>query len=268
VQVSVVIPTYNRAEMVVRAVDSVLAQSESADQIIVVDDGSSDATQQLLASYHEQIEVIYQPNRGVSAARNSGIKAARYEWIAFLDSDDCWHKEKLYYQKAFHRKYPEILWSHTLEAWIRNGKTISQKKHHAKPEGACFYESLSFCKIAPSTVMLHRDILEEIGYFDVDLPVCEDYDLWLRILKVYDIGLVHEVLTTKYAGHTQLSFSDYILDQYRIKALCKHLPEKKVHEEIEKKLMILKTGAQKHKNQSVLHFCDEIEMCIRRKEAL
>ena len=261
-QISVVIPTYNRADLIERAVESVLEQSLKADEIIVVDDGSSDDTLLRLKKYKDQIRIVSQENRGVSAARNRGIAEARYPWIAFLDSDDVWHPRKLFSQTEFHRKNPSLLWSHTQEEWIRNGKMISQKKHHAKVRGSCFYESLDFCKIAPSTVLIYHDILAKAGIFDEDLPVCEDFDLWLRILKFYPIGLVDEVLTSKYAGHPQLSFSEHLLDRYRIDALCKHLPDTFVKEEILKKKAILYKGALKHQNEEILRFCMQVDKNI------
>ena len=259
-RVSVVIPTFNRSELTVRAVQSVLSQRHKADQIIIVDDGSTDDTLKKLSPFHEVAEIVTQPNRGVSAARNRGISLAKYEWIALLDSDDCWHPEKLAKQIAFHEAHPDLLWSHTLEEWIRNGKRVSQKKRHRKPEGHIFYESLPFCKIAPSAVMIHRDILGNVGMFDENLPVCEDYDLWLRIAKHYPVGLLYEVLTTKYAGHPQLSFSGYFLDRYRIEALMKHLPDPLVAAEIEAKLTLLHKGALKHKNRDIRAFCEEVRL--------
>ncbi len=265
-KVSVIIPTYNRAALVVRAIRSVLDQEEPADEIIVVDDGSTDETSQVLETFGNAIRVVSRPNEGVSAARNSGIAAARYPWIAFLDSDDVWHPQKLALQKAFHRKHPSIRWSHTNEAWIRNGKPVPQRAHHAKAEGEAFYKMLDFCKIAPSTVMLHKTLLKEVGVFDEKLPVCEDYDLWLRILRRYPVGLVETVLTTKYAGHPQLSLSSHILDRYRVEALLKHLPDRRVEAEIVKKIMILEKGAKKHRNEAISAFCTRIRRRLRLPE--
>ena len=267
-QVSVVIPTFNRAELTVRAVESVLSQTRKVDQIIVVDDGSTDDTLHRLAPFQDLTEVVSQPNRGVSAARNRGISLAKHKWIAFLDSDDCWHPEKVAKQIAFHEAYPELLWSHTLEEWIRNGKKVSQKKHHRKPEGDVFYESLPFCKIAPSAVMIHRTVLEKCGVFDENLPVCEDYDLWLRIAKHYPLGLLHEVLTTKYAGHPQLTASGYFLDRYRIEALMKHLPDPFVAAEIVEKITLLYKGALKYDNREILTFCEEARLRLSDQKRL
>ncbi len=262
-KVSVIIPTYNRATLVTRAIRSVLDQEEPADEIIVIDDGSTDETSQVLKTFGDAIRLVRRKNGGVSAARNSGIAQARYPWIAFLDSDDVWHPRKLALQKAFHQENPSLRWSHTNEAWIRNGKSVKQRAHHAKVKGAAFYEMLDFCKIAPSTVMLHETVFKEAGMFDETLPVCEDYDLWLRILRRYPVGLVEAVLTTKYAGHPQLSFSSYILDRYRVEALLKHLPDKCVEAEIAKKIAVLEKGAKKHRNRETEAFCTALRERLR-----
>lgn len=252
--ISVIIPTYNRAALVSRAIDSVLAQTRKADEIIVVDDGSTDETQEVLSRYHDSIHIITQVNTGVSSARNSGIRASKGRWITLLDSDDIWHPTKLQRQKSYHDRHPHSKISHTKEQWIRNGKVIKQKSYHDKPQGWCFQENLCFCKIAPSTIMIEREVFDKVGLFDTTLTVCEDYDLWLRILRHYALGLVEEVLTTKYAGHAnQLSFSTPMMDSYRIQALLKHNNLTSVQEEIIKKCHIVMAGAKKRGNWKVVH---------------
>ena len=246
---------FNRQAFIARAIDSVLAQSLQPLEIIVVDDGSRDDTAKILEHYHDKIKVIHQENGGVSSARNRGIKEAKGRWITLLDSDDVWHSDKLSKQKAYHDRNPHILISHTAEKWIRNDKEIKQKKIHKKPKGWCFEENLNFCKIAPSTIMIAREVFEKVGYFDEDLEVCEDYDLWLRILRVYELGLIDEVLTTKYAGHAnQLSCKHHSMDTFRIQALLKHKDIKSAKEEIVKKANILIKGAKKHQNQEIEMF--------------
>jgi glycosyltransferase involved in cell wall biosynthesis len=264
VNVSVIIPVYNRPKLVTRAIDSVLAQtSEALYEIIVVDDGSTDDTKESLHAYRDRITLLEQENSGVSAARNRGIEAAKGEWIALLDSDDTWHPDKLKMQLAYHANNLHLKWSHTNERWIRNGKEVRQKVQHAKGSGACFADNLAFCKIAPSTVLIHRSLFERYGLFDERFPVCEDYDLWLRFLKYAPIGLVDAYLTTKYAGtHPQLTTSGYLLDRYRIEALLKHLEEDSVKVEITKKLAILERGAQKHQNADILSFCASVRKIL------
>ena len=237
---------------------SVLEQSLKADEIIVVDDGSDDDTPMVLKSFADKIKIITQKNSGVSSARNSGIKASKNRWICFLDSDDVWHKKKLEKQIEFHADNPHIIFSHTNEEWIRDGKIVKQKKQHKKPSGFCFEVNLNFCKIAPSTVMIEKTIFDKVGYFDEALEVCEDYDMWLRLLSTFEVGLIGEVLTTKFAGNDQLSFKYHSMDKYRIEALLKHKNREVVKQEIEKKLEILLKGALKHGNRELIDFCKEV----------
>ncbi len=256
-KISVIIPTYNRSKVILRAVKSVLAQSYKASEIIVVDDGSNDNTKELLKDLQDKIVYIFQKNSGVSSARNRGIKKAKYSWIAFLDSDDEWHKDKLKLQTLFHKQNKNILFSHTDELWIRDDKIIKQKAHHKKPSGECFLDNLNFCKIAPSTVMINKKVFDEIGYFDENLKVCEDYDLWLRIALRYHVGFIDQKLVTKYSGDDQLSYKYFGMDRFRVYALEKHLNSRyhvEVKKEIIKKIKILKDGALKHNNRSIYNF--------------
>jgi len=221
-EISVVIPTYNRYDLIKRAIKSVLAQILRPKEIIVVDDGSNDNTQQLQNDFPDII-YIYQENRGVAAARNTGIQKASSEWIAFLDSDDEFHPHKLQKQRAFHQENPDIFMSYTAERWIRNGKVVKIPKKYRKIGHNPFLENLSYCNIAPSSVLLHRKILNDVGVFDEALRVCEDYDMWLRITQKYSVGLINEPLINKYAGHDeQLGFRKN-MDAVRIKVLEKLL---------------------------------------------
>lgn len=218
--ISVVIPTYNRYELLKRAIASLYEQTTPPQEIIVVDDGSTDNTKAIVKDFPEII-YIYQENRGVSVARNAGIQKAKNEWIAFLDSDDEWHSKKLQKQIDFHRKNPDILMSYTDEVWIRNGQKVKIPKKYRKIGEDAFVENLSYCNIAPSSVMLHKKLLDRVGLFDEDLEVCEDYDLWLRIASKEKIALIDEKLINKYAGHDeQLGFRKN-MDRVRIAILQK-----------------------------------------------
>ncbi len=220
--ISVIIPTYNRYKLLKRAIKSVLAQTYIPKEIIVIDDGSTDATCNIQRDF-PNIIYIYQKNSGVSAARNRGIEIVQSEWIAFLDSDDEFHRDKLQKQVDFHTQNPNILMSYTHEKWVRNGVAVKIPKKYRKIGKDAFLENLSYCNIAPSSVMLHKSLLETVGLFDEHLEVCEDYDLWLRITCKHKIGLIHETLITKYAGHdAQLGFRKN-MDAYRIKVLKKLL---------------------------------------------
>jgi len=219
INISVVIPTYNRYTFLKRSIQSVLSQSYGAKQIIVVDDGSTDQTSNIKNDF-SNITYLYQKNSGVSSARNLGIKHAKYEWIAFLDSDDLWNKDKLQHQVQLHQNHENILMSYTDEVWIRDQKEIKIPKKFKKYGGEIFEKCLSHCIIAPSSAILHRSLFEEFGGFDENLEVCEDYDLWLKIASKYTIGLVDLALIIKHAGHEdQLSFKHWGMDRFRVQAL-------------------------------------------------
>ena len=206
------------------AIESVLTQEDAALEVIVVNDGSSDDTAFQLRSFGSAIHLISQPHRGVSSARNAGIRAATGEWLAFLDSDDLWLPQKLRRQFAFLGEHPEFKICQTEETWIRNGRKLNPKKYHRKPEGNCFPQLLERCLVSPSAVVIHRELFQKVGLFDESLPACEDYDLWLRIGYRYPIGLLAEPLTIKRGGHAdQLSSTVPALDRYRIEALIKLL---------------------------------------------
>jgi len=236
--ITAIIPTYNRYRLLKRAISSIYTQTYLPKEIIVVDDGSTDNTQQITKDFPDII-YIYQENRGVSSARNVGINAAKCEWIAFLDSDDEWNEKKLEKQVRFHENNPDILMSYTAEAWVRDGKTVKIPKKYRKIGKDIFLENLSYCNIAPSSVVLHKKLFESVGLFDDSLRVCEDYDLWLRILLKHKVGLVNEKLIIKYAGHdNQLGFSKD-LDKYRVyvlKKLLQFVEEKEKREQIAKEL--------------------------------
>ena len=219
--VSVIIPTYNRGWAVRDAIDSVLDQDFSDYELIVIDDGSTDNTMQILDTYGERIVVLYQKNKGVSAARNRGIAAASGRFIAFLDSDDIWLPKKLSSQIDFFKSNPDALICQTGEIWIRNGVRVNPKHHHKKLSGRIFEPSLSLCLVSPSAVMMKRRLFKTAGLFDEELPACEDYDLWLRIARWCPIYLVDIPLVKKRGGHSDQLSRKWGLDKYRIKSLTK-----------------------------------------------
>ncbi|MBT8339279.1 MAG: glycosyltransferase family 2 protein [Desulfatitalea sp.] len=221
--VSVVLPTYNRATMVTRAIDSVLEQSYPHFELIVVDDGSTDSTAERLRGYGARITVITTENNGVSAARNHGILASRGEWLALIDSDDTWLPEKLATQVAYFMAHPQMMICQTEEIWIRNGQRVNPKQRHQKQAGMIFEKSLPLCLVSPSAVMIQRHLLEEVGLFDETLPACEDYDLWLRITWQYPVGLIDTPLIIKHGGHADQLSCMPELDKYRIAAILKVL---------------------------------------------
>ena len=219
-KISVVIPTFNRISLVARAIDSVLKQSLNPYEIIVVDDGSDDGTSEMINNKYKSIKLIQQQNNGVSAARNNGIKHAKGDWIGLLDSDDEWTEKKLENQADRLIKTPEYDFCHTNEIWIRNGVRVNQRKKHEKYGGYIFDKCLDICRISPSSVLFRKNILDHVGWFDSQLPVCEDYDLWLRITSEYRILFIDEPLIIKYGGHDdQLSHSVESIEFFRIKSL-------------------------------------------------
>jgi len=219
-KISVIIPTFNRLDLLKRAIDSVLNQSIKPYDIIVVDDGSTDGTSEMIQHKYKSINLIQQKNSGVSAARNNGIKNAQGDWIALLDSDDEWEKNKLEEQVNNLTDNPKYEFCHTNEIWIRNGIRVNQKKRHKKYGGFIFDKCLDICRISPSSVLFNKNILNHVGWFDDKLPVCEDYDLWLRITADYEILFIDKPLIVKYGGHNdQLSQSVEAIERFRIKAL-------------------------------------------------
>jgi glycosyltransferase involved in cell wall biosynthesis len=228
-RISVIIPCCNRAVFIGRAIRSVLDQTLACAELLVVDDGSTDNSREIVRQMAGQsriaIRLLVQENRGVSAARNRGIHAAQHDILAFLDSDDNWHKSKLEQQLTAMSREPDYLISHTRELWFRNGKQVNQKKKHAPPHGDIFLRSLGMCVVGMSTVMVRRQLFDRYGLFDEDLLCCEDYDLWLRVSKQEHFLLVDEPLTMKDGGRPdQLSTIHRMgMDTWRIRALCKLL---------------------------------------------
>ncbi len=192
-------------------------------EILVVDDGSEDATPEALAPFRSDVKCItHSENLGVSAARNSGIRESHSPLIAFLDSDDYWLPDKLATQVSFLSEHPEAVACQTEERWIRRGVRVNPMKKHVKPSGDIFSPSLKLCVVSPSAVVVKRSLLEEVGIFDEDFPVCEDYDLWLRISWKYPIWLIPEPLVMKEGGAPdQLSRSVMGMDRYRIWAIAR-----------------------------------------------
>ncbi|MDH5218656.1 MAG: glycosyltransferase, partial [Gammaproteobacteria bacterium] len=228
--VSVVIPSFNRVETLQRALASVLSQTRVADEVIVVDDGSTDSTAEMIINNFPDVVYLYQTNRGVSAARNLGITHASSDWIALLDSDDEWLPEKLQRQLALLENSPELSNElkvcHTEEIWVRNGKRVNQMKKHEKAGGWIYQRCLPICAMSPSSIVIHRAVFEKVGLFDEDLPACEDYDLWLKICSRYPVAYIEEPQIVKYGGHEdQLSRRYWGMDRFRVKSLLHILNE-------------------------------------------
>ncbi len=273
--VSVVLPTYNRWPMVSEAVESVLEQSFKRFELIVVDDGSQDGTLDGLRRYGTCLKVISQPRRGVASARNLGLSWSAGKYVAFLDSDDLWRPTKLEVQTGYMESHPDVAICQTEEIWVRNGVRVNPKKRHRKPSGDIFHASLNLCLVSPSAVMMTRELLHRLGGFDERFPVCEDYDLWLRIARDTAVPLIDQPLVVKRGGHRdQLSRATWGMDRFRVQALAKLLRaglqgEKKewILEVLRGKITILVQGAKKRKKEEdardyerlLAEFTDEVD---------
>ncbi len=192
--VSVVIPTYNYAHFVTGAVESALAQTYTDREVIVVDDGSTDDTRDRLAPFEGRIRYIHQENRGLSAARNAGIRAARGPLIAFLDSDDLWHPEKLAVQARYIERHPGVallasdhLDMHTSEIdrvdWPRVDETRAIEAH-----AVSFDELVVGSRFGACGVVARRWCFDEVGLFDETLRSAEDVDMWIRIASRFPVA--------------------------------------------------------------------------------
>ena len=259
--ISVVIPTLDRWYTLPRTLDSVLNQTLPPDEIIVVDNGSTDGTSSMLKTNYPDVICLQEVKRGVSAARNKGILCANGVWIALLDSDDTWHPSKLEEQLKANRNKPGHRLIHTDEQWYKRGKRVNQLMKHKKRGGYIFKDCLKLCCISPSSALIEKSLFQNIGQFDEDLPVCEDYDLWLRVSAQEPILYVDQPLTIKYGGHEdQLSKKYWGMDRFRIKSLEKILLEGHLNEVYKmaaqkiliSKLKILINGAIKRNNQAVI----------------
>ena len=265
--VSVIIPSFNRASVLPRALDSVLAQTHEAVEIIVVDDGSSDGTNALVERDYPDVKLVTQGNQGVSSARNAGALVSTGEWLAFLDSDDEWLPEKLSHQLACARDNPHISLIHSDEIWIRRGARVNQMRKHRKSGGQIFEYCLPRCVISPSAVMMSKALFDRLGGFDEDLPACEDYDLWLRACHQYEVAYIEHPLIRKYGGHEdQLSAKYWGMDRFRVKALAKLLAQSTLSIEQEvltkrmlrEKCRILMNGAVKRDKPELSAYCKQL----------
>jgi glycosyltransferase involved in cell wall biosynthesis len=224
-RISVIIPTYNRADFLDDCIRSVLDQSMPPEEIIVVDDGSTDSTPMFLDRFEPFLKIIRQENKGVSAARNCGILAAQNDWLAFLDSDDLWLPQKLARQCDLLSRQKEYKICYTDEEWRKNGHWMNPGKRHKKYSGWIYQKCLPLCIISPSSALIHGSVFRTIGLFDERFPACEDYDLWLRISSRFPIYFLDEKLIVKRAGQWPQLSKQHSLDKYRILALEKSIKD-------------------------------------------
>ena len=237
--ISVVIPTFNRRAFLKKAIESVLSQSYQDLELIVVDDGSEDDTSEVVTGFDSGIRYIKQENKGPASARNLGIKNSKGDFITFLDSDDWWDRDKLGIQFKAMQENPEYFISHTEEVWYRNGELLNQKQKHKKHHGYIFDKCLPMCAVSMSTTMARREIFNEVGLFNEELPCCEDYDFWLRVSVRHKLLLIDRPLTLKDGGRPDQVSSIYArgMDRFRIQSIL-NLLESDILAPIQRKLAI------------------------------
>ena len=263
-QISVIIPTLNRQHTLPRAIESVLRQTLAPNEIIVVDNGSRDGTIEMIESRYPSIRILHEEAVGVSAARNCGIRAANGLWLALLDSDDEWLPNKLYRQmESYINSSSSSRLIHTNEIWKKNNFLVNQMKKHKKSGGYIFNACLPRCCISPSSSLLRRDLFDDLGYFDTNLPACEDYDLWLRICAREKVFFVDEDLIVKHGGHDgQLSQKHWAMDRFRVYSLEKLIRSEEIsqdnrtsaYEVLIEKILVLISGGLKRKNMDLVNF--------------
>jgi glycosyltransferase involved in cell wall biosynthesis len=249
--VSIVVTTFNRRAFLKDAVLSVLNQDYRDKEIIIIDDGSTDKSFEEVRKF--PVRYAWKQNGGISSARNMGIAISNGELIAFLDVDDLWKKGKLT-EQVQRMSENQVDISYTDEIWIRNGEHLNQRDRHRKYSGFIFERCLPLCIISPSSVVLKRKIFEDVGFFDETLPVCEDYDMWLRITSRYPVLFVDKPFIVKRGGHEdQLSRTYEAIDRFRIKGLAKIIQSDALNsemrtaalKELRKKCRIYALGAKK-----------------------
>jgi GT2 family glycosyltransferase len=225
-KISVIIPVKDRLSLLKEAIYSVIYQTIKPHEIVVVDDDSTEMIEEVACIFGGNIKYLRINKSGVSRARNAGIDVSKGELIAFLDSDDLWLPEKLKIQQEFMEQNPDYMWCYTDEIWVRNGRRVNPPRRYKRHSGYVFKEALDCCFIGCSTVMMRRSLLELIGPFDEDLPVCEDYEMWLRILMKYPVAFINRPLVIKRSmGQGQLSVNYTHKDRFRTVALLKLLIE-------------------------------------------
>lgn len=270
--VSTIIPTFNRSRLLPRAVASVLDQTFQDFELVIVDDGSTDETFGIVKAFDDpRIRYIFQPNHGVSSARNLGIRNSEGTFLAFLDSDDEWMPAKLEKQLEALEDNPGYMIVHTDEIWIRNGRRLNQKHKHRKYGGWVFLRCLPLCVISPSSILLHRKVFSDIGNFNEKLPVCEDYEMWLRMASKYPVLFLDQPLLKKYGGHSgQLSEKYWGMDVFRAKALSERIisgdlsprQERLAIKELARKYRILEKGCGKRgKKTEAANFRSKARKC-------
>ncbi len=226
-KVSVVIPTFNRAHCICKAIDSVISQTYSNTEIVVIDDGSSDNTREVLEKYGSAVCYFYQENKGIAGARNAGIRKSTGEYIAFLDSDDYWKPEKLERQMALfdeHREYGLVA---SRCASVRLDGSYREKNRPGK-SGWVLNDLFVKNFIRTSSAVIRKGCFDAIGLFDESLTECEEYDLWLRIAAAYPVGFIDDSLAVYVDNPDGISTDSLAGRLFRLQVLEKEYLQKKI----------------------------------------
>jgi glycosyltransferase involved in cell wall biosynthesis len=229
--VSIIIPTYNRASYIQKALDSVFKQTYRDFEVIVIDDGSSDNTKEVLQKYGNRIRYSYQDNHGISHARNTGIRNSKGDYIAFLDSDDYWLPEKLNRQIELFHTNPEYGMVASCCASIRLDGSYRDKNRPGK-SGWILKDLFQANFIRTSSAVIKKDCFDRVGVFDEQLKECEEYDLWLRIAAQFPIGFINESLAVYVDNPDGVSTDSLTGRLYRLKVLEKQYLKEQIPEKI------------------------------------
>lgn len=218
IEVSAIIPTYNRRDLVIRAIESVLAQTRSVEEIVVIDDGSTDGTGDVLRErYGGRIRYVYQPNAGVSAARNHGMSIAQGRYFALLDSDDEWLPKKTARQIEWMEAHPDfgmVLCDVERIDAQRRVIDIFHRREVIREDGWALRWIIHNPALAPASAVLRREVFADIGGFDESLRTAEDIDFHLRIAHRWRIGVIEAPLVRAMRGHDGLSAESSTYDDY------------------------------------------------------
>ena len=264
---SVIIPNFNRDAPMRRAVESVLAQQGVDFELLVVDDGSDLPPEELYRQVRQAGHrvLLGQRRSGPGPARNRGAQEARGHYLAMLDSDDCWLSGKLARQVESLRR-SGLRVGQVGEEWYRDGVRVEPLKAHRAAAGDLYHRSLRAICVSGSSVMVERDLFLEMGGFDEELFVCEDYEFWLRVAARERFDFVDEPLVVKRGGHPdQLSKVFPAMDRFRLRALAKGLTSgafgerwEAARDELIRKSGILAKGSSKRGLEDAVRHCESL----------
>ncbi|BAA29476.1 glycosyltransferase [Pyrococcus horikoshii] len=226
-RISVIIPTYNREELLRRAIESVLDQTFDDFEILVIDGAKSESTRELVRSFGDgRIRYIPQKGKGIANARNLGVSKARGEFIAFLDDDDRWRRDKLELQLELFKVLPQsygVVYTAFTYYYLEKDKVLGIK--HPRASGDVYKHLLKDNITGTSTIMVKRECFKKVGLFREDFVTCEDWDMWLRMAKVCYFGAIDEPLVDYSIHSGQFSFAKYLEGRYKM--IEKHLDIKR-----------------------------------------